>query len=87
VRVQALLPGFTRTEFQERAGIDASAIPSLAWMEPEAVVDVSLAALEKGQVTCIPGVANRLLAPLQRMLPRALVRRVVGAALERGLRE
>jgi hypothetical protein len=87
VRVQALLPGFTRTEFQERAGIDTSAIPGLAWMEPEAVVDASLAALEKGQVTCIPGVANRMLAPLQRMLPRALVRRVLGAALERGLRE
>ena len=87
VRVQALLPGFTRTEFQQRAGIDTSAIPGLAWMEPEAVVEASLAALEKGQVTCIPGVANRMLAPLQRILPRGLVRRVLGAALERGLRE
>lgn len=87
VRVQALLPGLTRTEFQRRAGIDTGAIPGIAWMEPEAVVDASLAALERGEVTCIPGVANRMLAPLQRLLPRALVRRVVGAALARGLRE
>jgi hypothetical protein len=87
VRVQALLPGFTRTEFQERAGIDPATIPGIAWMEPGAVVDASLAALERGQVTCIPGLGNRVLAPLQRLLPRSLVRRVVGATMERGLRE
>jgi short-subunit dehydrogenase len=87
VRVQALLPGFTRTEFQQRAGIDTKAIPDLAWMEPGDVVEASLAALEKGVVTCIPGLGNRMLAPLQRLLPRSLVRRVLGAALERGLRE
>jgi hypothetical protein len=87
VRVQALLPGFTRTEFQERAGIDASTIPAIAWMEADAVVDASLAALERGQVTCIPGLGNRVLAPLQRLLPRALVRRVIGATIARGLRE
>jgi short-subunit dehydrogenase len=87
VRVQALLPGFTRTEFQQRAGIDTGAIPSVAWMEPEAVVDASVAALEKGQVICIPGLANRVLAPLQRMLPRTLVRRALGVAFQRGLRE
>jgi short-subunit dehydrogenase len=85
VRVQALLPGFTRTEFQERAGIDPSSVPRIAWMEPEAVVDASLAALQRGQVVCIPGLGNRLLAPMQRLLPRALVRRAIGATLERTL--
>jgi len=87
VRIQALLPGFTRTEFQQRAGIDPRAIPGLAWMEPDAVVECSLAALERGLVTCIPGLGNRMLAPLQRLLPRTLVRRVMGVALERGLRD
>ena len=86
VRVQVLLPGFTRTEFQERAGIDTQAIPGFAWMEPEAVVEASLAGLERGQVVCIPGLGNRLLAPFQRLLPRALVRRVIGASFERALR-
>jgi short-subunit dehydrogenase len=86
VRIQALLPGFTRTEFQERAGVDTRAIPGFAWMEPEAVVDASLAALERGQVLCVPGLGNRMLAPLQRLLPRSLVRRIVGASFERALR-
>jgi short-subunit dehydrogenase len=86
VRVQVLLPGFTRTEFQERAGIDARAVPAFAWMEPEAVVEASLAGLERGQVVCIPGLGNRLLAPFQRLLPRSLVRRAIGASLERTLR-
>ena len=31
VHVQALCPGFTRTEFQERAGIDTSPLPAAAW--------------------------------------------------------
>jgi short-subunit dehydrogenase len=86
VRVQVLLPGFTRTEFQDRAGIDTRAIPGFAWMEPEAVVEASLAGLERGQVVCIPGLGNRLVAPLQRLLPRSLVRRVIGASFERALR-
>jgi hypothetical protein len=86
VRIQVLLPGFTRTEFQERAGIDKRAIPGFAWMEADAVVEASLAGLEQGQVVCIPGLGNRLLAPLQRLLPRSLVRRAIGASLERMLR-
>ncbi len=86
VRAQVLLPGFTRTEFQERAGIDTSSIPGFAWMEPEAVVEASLAGLEQGQVVCIPGLGNRILAPLQRLLPRGLVRRAIGVSFGRTLR-
>jgi short-subunit dehydrogenase len=78
VHVQALCPGFTYTEFQQRAGIDVSAIPSLAWMTPEAVVRASLAALERGQVICVPGIYNRVLAALIRILPRRFVSRCAG---------
>ena len=86
VRIQALLPGFTRTEFQQRAGLDTRSIPAIAWMQPEGVVDASLAGLEKGQVICIPGLGNKLVAPFQRLLPRGLLRRVMGTTLERTLR-
>lgn len=86
VRVQALLPGFTRTEFQARAGVPTETIPGFAWMEPQTVVEASLAALERGQVVCIPGLGNRLLAPLQRLLPRSLVRRAAGFSIGRSLR-
>jgi short-subunit dehydrogenase len=80
VRVQVLCPGFTRTEFQERAGIDTSRIPSFAWMSAEAVVDASLAALSRGTVVCIPGFGNQLLASAVAATPRPLVRRVIGMA-------
>jgi hypothetical protein len=83
VKVQALCPGFTRTEFQERAGIDTGGVPSFAWMTAEAVVDSSLAALRRGEVVCVPGLGNRLLATAATAMPRAVVRRIVGAGARR----
>jgi len=85
VRVQALCPGFTRTEFQERAGIDVSGLPAFAWMSPEDVVEASLAALRRGEVVCVPGVGNRLLATAIGAMPRAVVRRLSGVAVRRFL--
>lgn len=78
VRIQALCPGFTRTEFQQRAGIDAARVPNLAWMEADAVVDAALAALNAGDVICVPGLTNRVVSTLTGVLPRSLSRRVVG---------
>src|SRR5262245_20364434 len=78
VCVQALCPGFTHTEFQQRAGIDVSTIPAYVWMTPEAVVEASLAALRRRQIVCVPGLMNRLLALLIGAAPRRLVRRVTG---------
>lgn len=83
VRVQALCPGFTRTEFQERAGIDTSGLPGFAWMTADAVADASLAALARGDLICVPGIGNRLVAAASTAMPRAVVRRVVGAASRR----
>jgi uncharacterized protein len=83
VRIQALLPGFTRTGFQERAQLDASKLPSFAWLQPETVVDASLAALEKGEVVCVPGAGYRVLAALARVAPRSLARRMSGTAFRR----
>jgi short-subunit dehydrogenase len=86
VLVQALCPGFTRTEFQEVAGVEPSDIPDFAWMEPGPVVDASLDALRSRQVVCVPGLGNRVLSLTARTLPRALVARVMGMAVERRLR-
>jgi short-subunit dehydrogenase len=86
VRVQVLCPGFTRTEFQRRAGIDTSGLPSFAWMTAEAVVDSSLAALRHGDVVCVPGLGNRVAATALSALPRAAVRRLSGVAVRRFLK-
>ena len=83
VCLQLLCPGFTRTEFQDRAGVDASSLPNAAWMTAEAVVEASLRDLEKGELICVPGVANQVMRRLQGVLPRSLVRRLVGATSRR----
>jgi short-subunit dehydrogenase len=45
------------------------------------VVDASLAALEARDVVCVPGLGNRVASWTARSLPRALVARVMGAAM------
>jgi short-subunit dehydrogenase len=85
VRVQALCPGFTRTEFQQVAGVDAGQVPDFAWMEVEPVVEASLAGLERGELVCVPGAANRVLSVVQRATPHALTRRLMRRFGARGL--
>ncbi|MEZ5503199.1 MAG: SDR family NAD(P)-dependent oxidoreductase [Halioglobus sp.] len=73
IRVQALCPGFTRTEFHDAmadAGFDRSRIPDGLWMNPAAVVAASLEALGGAQVVVVPGEDNLGLArqALQRQL-------------------
>ena len=85
VHVQVLCPGFTRTEFQEQAGMDASGVPGFAWMEVDQVVEASLHGLERGELLCIPGPANRLLAAVQRAAPHALTRRLARELMSRSI--
>jgi short-subunit dehydrogenase len=69
VRVQLLCPGFTYTEFHDRAGMNRDLIPRSLWMPAEAVVDASLRGLEKGRWRVIPGWRYRLFANLYPLLP------------------
>lgn len=78
VKVQALCPGLTHTEIFERAGTDTSGLPAFLWMEPQAVVNESLDALDAGSVVCVPGLGNRALATLARVLPHVVGSRLTG---------
>jgi len=64
IRIQALCPGFTRTEFHEVGDLknyDRKAIPESMWMSPDEVVSLSLKALGKGKkIIFIPGWKKRL---------------------------
>lgn len=58
VKIQALCPGFTVTEFHgtpEYKGFDRSEVPKVLWMRSEDVVSVSLRSLRRNHVICIPG--------------------------------
>ena len=72
VRVQALCPGFTHTEFQDAAGLDKSTIPKNVWMSAEAVVEASLRGLERNRWIVIPGWYNRLYVRLNHWFPQSL---------------
>lgn len=86
VQVQVLCPGFTRTEFQQRANIDTSGLPEIAWMEADEVVEASLAGLNGGDVVCVPGLLNRFFATTVTSIPRPVARRILGTAVRQVLR-
>ena len=73
VRVQALCPGFTRTEFQSAGKIDEQGIPNFVWMSAESVVAQSLRDLDNGRVISVPGSGYRMLALLSTLIPRELL--------------
>jgi short-subunit dehydrogenase len=80
VTVQCLLPGLTDTAWAETAGIDISNTPRLVISDPADVVRASLAALRRGSAVCVPGAASRVLAFVQRVSPRSLMRRATAGA-------
>lgn len=80
VTATALCPGLVRTEFHERAGLEASAWPAVAWVDVARVASAALAAVRRGQVVVTPSLRYRTLAVVLRHAPRALVRRAAGPA-------
>lgn len=74
VGVHAVCPGFVRTEFHERAGIEMASIPAPMWLTVDGVVSESLADIAKGKVISIPGVQYKVLTGAGRLIPRGLVR-------------
>ena len=76
VRVQALCPGFTVSDFHEAVGMDVSGIPKNLWCSAEEVVDASLRGLAGDELYVIPGWRYQAWVAIQKVLPRELVQRV-----------
>jgi hypothetical protein len=58
VRVQAVLPGATRTEFWDVSGVPLSAVPAEMVMEADDLVDAALAGLDQGELVTIPSLPD-----------------------------
>lgn len=81
VGVHALCPGFVRTEFHERAGIDMAGTAGFLWLEVDDVVRETMADIAKEKVVIIPGLQYKALTTGGRIVPRNVVRaltKVVG---------
>jgi short-subunit dehydrogenase len=75
VRVQALCPGFTYSEFHDVAGMDRTKLaPRAWWSSAESVVEESLGALAGGRVCVIPGFRYRMLVAGVTHIPSGLRR-------------
>lgn len=73
VRVTAVCPGFTHTEFHDRMGMDKTVAPRWMWLEARQVVSESLADNAKGKAVSIPSRRYKVLTSVSRVLPARLV--------------
>ncbi|HVF57506.1 MAG TPA: SDR family oxidoreductase [Pyrinomonadaceae bacterium] len=81
IKVLALCPGSTDTNFFKVAGSDNP--PDSVMQTPEAVVDTALGALARGQSHVISGWGNFLLIEAGRLAPRSVVTRIAGKILRK----
>jgi len=82
VSVLCVCPGFTRTEFQETAGLDVGGVPGVLWMSAEAVADQAVAAIGR-QTVLVTGPLNWLTSVGMRLAPRSAIARATAMASRR----
>jgi uncharacterized protein len=58
VQVQAVLPGATRTEIWDRAGMSVSDLPAERLMEVDEMVDAALSGLDQNEAVTIPSLPD-----------------------------
>lgn len=72
VRVLAVCPGLTRSDFHPRMGLPQSRMVDrgpLRWMQPEQVAEATIKAWQRGHVVCVPGIHTRVLIAAMNLLP------------------
>jgi short-subunit dehydrogenase len=83
VTVMLVCPGYTHTEFHDRAGLGESEMPAFVWQSADVVVAAALRDLDRGRSVSIPGVLNQAAAALSSAAPASITRRVAGMVIKR----
>lgn len=79
VHVTALCPGFTYSEFHDVNGMRGrvSKLPTWLWQDAATVARTGVDAVERGDLRCVSGAANRAIAAVSKYLPDAAARALV----------
>ena len=85
VHASAVAPGFVRTEFHGRAGLDMSRVPGFLWLDPAEVAATALRDHRAGKVLSVPGAQYKAIVAASRLVPPSLNRRVTDLFRRRAL--
>jgi uncharacterized protein len=76
IKVTAVCPGYTHTEFHQRMEMDTGGIPGWMWLDAPQVVREGLRDAAAGKAVSIPSRRYKALAVLARSMPPAVVARI-----------
>ena len=76
IKVSSLNPGFTRTEFHQRAGMKMGAIPAFMWLDVDFLVRKAWEDAKAGKAISIPGWQYKVLRAVIALAPRSYVRKM-----------
>ena len=76
VKVSALCPGFTRTEFHQRGGMSMKGLPAFMWLNSDKLVATAWKEAIAGKAVSVPGWQYQLLTFVMRNAPRPMVRKI-----------
>jgi uncharacterized protein len=84
VKAMVVAPGFTRTEFHERANIDnTGSAPGFLWQQADEVAESAMKAYDKGRAVCVPGALNTVAAAFSGSMPAGVSRKIAGMVSKR----
>ena len=76
IKVSALCPGFTRTEFHQRGRMKMAGLPNFMWLNSDVLVAKAWKDAVSGKPVSIPGWQYKVLIGLISVVPRTVVRRL-----------
>ena len=85
VHASAVAPGFVRTEFHGRAGLDTTKLPGFLWLDADDVAATALRDHRAGKVLSVPGGQYKAIVAASRLVPPTVSRRVTDLFRRRAL--
>jgi short-subunit dehydrogenase len=84
VKVTALCPGLTRTEFQSVSNTEGyeTQFPKVAWTDVDDVARQGLADAARGRAVSVPGALYKMLTSMSQVTPGVVSRRISGLAMK-----